>query len=588
MITIPNRQTKKVNQNNRSKILGDIWSSFNLDLQSNLGLIKVSPRLQINTSGVTNQGLSVAFSTFNNKIFTIAGTRVFSNSAVDLTSVFTEDAGTGAITTYDPNYSDMQCFNGKLCTTGATKVMSYDGLTWTLRATIGSNTLHKLLWFVKFNRLYYFDGYCQIKSLDTSWAEATSGDYFIDLGSTGFDLGVQYTMCADSSDIWIGMMSPPSATVGNSFSGGHILRWDGISAQITTDYKIKAKGCIALCKDDRNIMHAIDTNGALLQFTGSGFEEIGRLPLNRELLVNANHIIYGQFIHPNGLQFTRNGTFIVLVNNLVDDSAGTIKENLFSGVWEFSKDTGFVHRQSFSYNPLGSSTITDYGQNTVSAVGALTESDLPFSGATGKPTLLAGATIYTNASSTTSGIFVDDPFDTIQKYGYFTTTWIQAQAIKDSYDKAILKYRQLLNSGDKIIAKYRLTEGTPTYFNMTWVNTTSFTTTTDISAMIGYEVEVLQGTGSGKCAHIISVVNNSGTFTVTLDETYTGVTTGTAKARVQNWTKLLTVSDQGSESHKATIGRASARIQLKVCMQFTGEDELHELILINNTHESLT
>jgi hypothetical protein len=98
---------------------------------------------------------------------------------------------------------------------------------------------------------------------------------------------------------------------------------------------------------------------------------------------------------------------------------------------------------------------------------------------------------------------------------------------------------------------------------------------------------VLQGTGSGKCAHIISVTG-SGTYTVTLDEPFTGVTTGTAKARVQNWIKLLTVSDQGSESKKTTTGKASERIQFKVCMQFTGEDELHELILINNTHESLT
>ncbi len=593
MITIPNKQTKKINQNNRSKILGDIWSSFNLDLQSSLGLVRVSPRLQLNTGGVTNQGISTAFKDFDQRIFTLAGTRIFKNTGVNLTSQFVEDASTGALTTFNSIYSDMETFNLTLCASATDKLVSKatngsGGGSWTSRATFGAgDSSHKLCYFSKTNRLYYVDNYSSIKSIDISWSEATSAPYFLDL-SKMYNLGQIQTMESDATDIWIGTVQVVPAGVVNAVGHASIFRWDGISAQITTEYKVKAKGILALCKDDRNIIHVLDTNGALLAFTGSGFEEIGRLPLVRELLINAQTGTYNSFIHPNGLYFTRNGTFIVNVNNQVGDNGTTIKENLPSGIWEFHRDTGFVHKQSFSYTPIGTTTVTDYGQNRISQAGALYEANLYSNSASGKPTIIAGANYYTDASTTASGIFVDDPLDTTQKYGYFTTAWLQSSAVKDTWQKLSLKYRQLLDSGDKIVVKYRTTESSPTEISITWVNTTSFTTTTNLLAYVGYEVEVLQGTGSGKCAHIVTVVNNAGTYTVTLDETFTGVTTGTAKARIQNWNKFLTISDQTSESLKTTLGKESMRIQFKVCMQFTGEDELHELAIINQPFETLT
>ena len=598
MIIIPSRTTKKINQNNRSKVLGDFWSSFGIDLQSNLGIIRVSPRMMVNTSGVANQGLSTAFQTYAHKIYTLADTRIFSNTAtsntLDATTAYVEDASTGAITTYSKDTGDLKTFNLCLCATAQTKLMSLGSNgTWTQRATLTTATLHKMIYFIKFNRLYFLEGNT-IHSLDTSWSEATPGSsYAIDPSvANGVEVGIPYTMETDGQDIWIGTINGSQSFYGNQFSGAHVLRWDGISSQITTDYKIKARGVLAMCKDDRNIMHAIDTNGALLQFTGSGFEEIGRLPLNKELLANAtDNTKYNAFVHPNGLQFTRNGTFIVAVNNLVGDNAGTIKENIASGIWEYSKDTGFVHRNSFTYTPMNSSTITDYGQNRISQIGALMETDLSSTVANGNPQLLCGATLYTDASATTNAILIDDPLNTTTKYGNFVTSWFLASGLKDNWNKFALRYRQLLNSVDRIWLKYRTTEISPIEISLTWSaltsTTSSFTTATNLTAMIGYEVEVLQGTGSGKCAHIVSVVNNAGTYTVVLDEPFVGITTGTAKARVQAWNKFLTVNDQLTESILKQLGKNSERIQVKCCMQFTGDDELFELIIINNTNQPL-
>lgn len=591
----PPRDTKQLRQLNRGKILGELWSSFGLDLFSELGLIKLSPRLRINTSGVSNQGLSVSFKTFDQILFTLAGTRVFKNSAFNLISPFVEDASTGAITTYNSDYSDMEVFNSTLVTTSVDKVMSKiinaSGTgAWTQRATLNTVTsLHKLCYGSKFNRIYYIDDFSGIKSMDTSWSEATSGSYFIDIPRP---FGFPFTLCDDSSDIWIGTVNAvPSGQV-NSTKGASILRWDAISSQVTSRYEIPAQGVLALCKDDRGIIHAIDTNGALLQFNGSGFDEIGRLPLTREVLINGTSLKYNGFIHPNGFSFTRNGTFIVNINNLVGDSGATVKENIASGIWEWSKESGFIHRQSYTYNALGSTSITDYGQNRISQVGALYQPNIYSADATGKPNIICGATYYTNASSTATGIFVDDPLDALQKYGYFVSSWTQSQSLKDTWQKLAVKYRKFLDSADRIWIKYRLTEASPVEFTLTWSalspTTVTFTTSTDLTGKEGYEVEVLQGTGSGKGAHIVSITNNAGTYTVVLDEPFTGVTTGTAKGRYQAWIKTLVVSDQLTESVIKTIANAtSERVQLKVCMQFTGEDELHEVALLSAPHTQL-
>jgi len=606
MIIIPPRETKQLVQKNRGKLLGNIWASFCLDLQSELGAIRVSPRLKINTTSTstipsTDLGIPTAFMSFDQIIFALCGARVLKNTSFDLISSFVTDVSTGADSSYDASYCDMTLFNQTLVTTTPTKVLSkaVNGSgtgAWTQRATLGTATsLHKLCWMPGTNRVYYFDDFQSIKSLDTTWTEATSGTYFISIPYTS---GLLYTMLADKTNIWIGTVNTAPSGVLNLMGGGSILLWDGISSTPTAEYKIKAKGVLALAKDDRGIVFAIDTSGNLLEFNGDGFEEVDRLPVGNSYLTNAlggsssTAGKYDSFIHPNGFVFSKNGSLLVLVNNLVGDNGGTIKENLPSGVWEWKKETGFIHRNAFSLNTVGSTTITDYGQNRISRVGALYEPNIYTTSASGKSTLLCGATYYTDSSTTANGIFVDDPLNTTQKYGYFVTSWVTSTALKDVWQKLALKYKKLLSSTDKIWIKYRLTDVDPTEFTLTWTaatpTTATFTTTTDLTGKEGYEVEVLQGTGSGKCAHITSITNNAGTYTVVLDEQFTGITTGTAKARYQAWKKHIVVSDQTSESIMRAISRAtSERAQFKICMQFTGDDEVYEFIVVNKNHDSL-
>jgi hypothetical protein len=336
----------------------------------------------------------------------------------------------------------------------------------------------------------------------------------------------------------------------------------------------------------------MDTNGSLLVFNGGSFVEIARLPaLHNVFLKNSWSKVSNRWIHPTGMALI-NRKINILINNENSDNGGTINENLSSGIWEYDPKIGLYHKHSVSYYDDTSGSITDYGQNRISSVGSLAELKLtnPINAggtatSTANGTLMAGVTYYTDSSTTKSRILIDDSNDTVQKYGYFVTPWIESQNIKDSWQKIALKYKQFLSSTDKIVMKYQMRNTTPSEITITWVNTTSFTTTTNVLGKEGYEVEIIQGTGSGMCAHISRIDWDNTNYTVTLDETFTGVTTGTAKARLQAWTKFTSISNQTTESTVMTLGKISERIRIKVCMLFTGKNELHQLAIINKPHE---
>jgi len=446
-----------------------------------------------------------------------------------------------------------------------------------------------MTYFKKFDRLYYANQSDNILSISTGWVTADPGtDYAISLSTSSSQYQVT-CMESDSSYVWIGVVDALS-----NGSPGKVLQWDGIAPQISNEYGVNnAQGILAMALNPTDgLMYVMDSNGVVSSFNGSGFKEEGRLPFppNR-LPFNIADTDNEKFIHPNGMYFTRNGTLRCLINNRSALSTNAVVENMPSGIWEWSRDNGFVHIQSFSYNPLASSTITDFGQNRIARVGAIASMSVP-STTIIDGTLMAGASLYSNASSVTNVIAFDNSLDTIQKKGYLVTDWFESDEIADSWDTWWMSYRKFLDSGDNITVKYRLTEAAPVEGAITWVNTTSFTVLNSAVVVSNYwtsgtggEVEILRGTGGGSCVHITNAVNNAGTWTVTIDEAVTGVTTGTATARFQHWIKLFPTEalttprnwgqfaiNTGSEPH----------IQVKVCFTYTGEGEFYKSILTSN------
>lgn len=709
----PQNQSYTYLQTNRSDDLGSLWSSFNLDFQTNLGTMRLAQKLVTNTtsSDDADLGLPVAFEFFYNNWWAICGTRIFKNSTGELTSAFTENTagfsvgyadsqfdvtnpagttfrytwdGTGSdplitaltfpigasvwiantnmatanefptspatVTGSGANYfeitnasgtvesnktlssngilavfggtlgtnfnfnSDLKLFDDQLWATTGDQLYSKSNNdaspsaqnSWELRDDLFSVTVDPsapsiLCYFEKTNRLYYKSSANEVSSIGTDYVVARSGDYYISLGTT---IGYISSLVATSQYIWIGTNRKNTAS-SPSDSGlfGSVVQWDGFSAGTTNEYELNAAGVLAMTVYD-DIPYVIDSEGRILKYTGTAFQEIARLPVNRILLKNATRnptssdSTSGRFVHFNGFTSTKNNTLQVLINNLNEDATDSTSENIQSGIWELDLTTNnFTHRYSATLKPRSSSTVTDFGQNRVVNVGAIKQNTLMSDSTDGRSTLVAGFTYYTDASSTKSGIFIDSPASPStdnegQKRGYFVTTFFNSQEIQDKWSRLWVTFRRFLNSTDKIVFKYRLNEEDPIVATITWTSTTTFTTTTNVSAYgptatgfngtTGGEVEVLQGTGSGSCTHISSIINNGGTYTVTLDNPVTGVT-GTAKARFQKWIKMFPeINGQVLSYGQMPIGDSNTRIQIKGVLEFTGDDEFHKFVLTSN------
>lgn len=601
----PKNQNYTYLQTNRSDLVGSLWSSFNLDFQTNLGAMRLAQKLVINTTSTDDSDLGTpsAFEYWNTKWWAICDTTIFSSASIDVTSAFTEDAGTNAVKTYDFQQSDLGVFDNRLWSTSgglSPELFSRTATTWTSRDTLGASALHKILYFRNQDRLYYMNTATTICSIDATNAVADPGaEFAIDLGANVVNMT---TMVATSSFIFIGAVkgSNSSATEGTY---GSIISWDGVGNE-TTEYVLPVGGALAMVVLN-DIPYAIDSEGRILKYLGYGFEEIGRLPVDRTLLIgatsNTGGSTNGRFVHFNGMVATKNNTLLVSIKNLNEDQQADFNENLPSGVWEFDLVTNnFTHKYSFGLKTIVSSTITDYGQNIISRVGALKVN--PFatnSATTGRGGFLLGARIFTDATTTKSAIFVDSPSKMVtdtegQKRGYFVTTWFNSDEIQDKWTRLWTTFRRLLNSTDKIIFKYRLNEEAPLDgISITWTSTTTFTTATDVTAYgptasgfngtTGGEVEVMQGTGSGSCTHISNIAGPSGgLYTVTLDNVVTGAS-GTAKVRFQKWIKLYPeITGQVNSYGSLSINNSNIRIQIKGVMEWTGDDEFYKMAIWTN------
>lgn len=692
----PKNQDYTYLQTNRSDDLGSLWSTFNLDFQSNLGTMRLAQKLVTTTTSTDDAdlGRASAFQFCFGVWWAVCGNGIFSTADNLVTTAFTQDnsaftigasstqfdvtnpagitfrytydgtgtdpsitaltfpvgatvvisgtnlaagnrgtftvtgsganyfevsnaagvaevdktIGSGSIavtggsfgTSFDPETSDLATFDNRLwvSTTYGLYSRVVSSSVWTLRHIFSTgNTSHKLVYFKKFDRLYFKDSTRTVLSINDSNVVATSGtDYAINLGDS---IGRVSTLATTSDSVWIGTRINDTVSSFGNTNYAVILQWDGISAQATDEYTLTAAGCEALVVQE-SIVYAVDSEAIVLKYTGSSFDEIARLPVDRVLLTDAAEITTtnGRFIHYNGFVATKNNTLLLLINNLFEDNGNTISENCQSGIWELDLNTyNFTHRYSFTLKPLTSTTITDFGQNRILGAGALKMNTLSTNSSLGRATLICGASYYTSASATASAIFIDSPAkpDTDkegQKRGYFVTTWFNSDEIQDKWTRLWTTFRRFLNSTDKIVFKYRLNEVEPIEATITWTSTTTFTTTTNVSAYgptatgfngtTGGEVEVVQGTGSGSCTHISGISEAGGTYTVTLDNAVTGVS-GTAKARFQKWIKLFPeITGQVLSYGSTAIGGSNTRIQIKGVMEFTGDDEFHKLAIWSN------
>ena len=200
-------------------------------------------------------------------------------------------------------------------------------------------------------------------------------------------------------------------------------------------------------------------------------------------------------------------------------------------------------------------------------------------------------------STTGTGIYTIQSLCVGENRGVVTTTKLTNPQILEAWQKLLVKYERLFQGNDKIIIKYRNStkENYPLVVssNMTWVTSTSFTSSFDWSqTSIGDEIEFTSGRGAGCRVHLVSKTNNAGTWTVVVDEAIPGVVANDVSkfAFVDNWIKDSTIDYKhvfnNNRFAKNTQSCVSSKwIQYRVELRGVSEPYLEELQAITSVQQ---
>lgn len=550
--------------------IGDIVESFNLDLSSNYGAIRVNKLKRIATATAPS-AYAWAIVNFLGVYVAGIGNLLWKNGGQPSDS-FTSIAGTTSSITN----SDLKIFNSKLYHSRTSSVYSSSDIdTWASAISSGlSDSPHLMEVFGA--RCYITDSYCKVRSFNTSDTLTTDGqDYSIDLA-----LSSTWTITSlrkVGNLLWIGLLDTGSGA-------GKIVSWDGASQIPNSIFDVSA-GIMAGCDLD-NIFHVIDSFGVLKRYAGNSFIEVARLSKkSKQYFVGANVITNERFIHPNGIQATEAGTILINIRNQnIDD---TFEDTIPSGIWEYDKNVGLYHKYSASFSDVEATTYDDFGQQRIRTAGAICMTKPATMTTSDNGSFLCGMTMYNSDAYGTGtnqikGIFCDDTLNTTLKWGYFVTTKLFGN-IQQQWQKCYAIYKKFIDSSSKIIVKYRTVEDTPTTTVITWTDIDRFTSATSLSAYsVGDEVQILQGYGSGQSSHIKEISGS----TYILEDNFPTATIGiTAIANVSKWIKAGEVTSLDELQYKGltlALKNSSPFIQFKVCMQFKGNDELNKLQIISN------
>jgi hypothetical protein len=345
--------------------------------------------------------------------------------------------------------------------------------------------------------------------------------------------------------------------------------WDGYSENFNADYKIDSDVSLAGCIKDE-ICYTVSGNGQLLAFNGSGFTEVGRFPIAND---KSKKLISGA-VHKNGMNVV-NGNINILLNATTSDGEPNLLENMLSGIWEYTPETGLYHKYSIVKG--NENAIIDYGCPILNMAGVL----YPLNSSDKR--LFAGAQVNSGAaSSPTIGVLnmIDGENNNL---GYFVSPKIYGGDINEMWQRVWLDYEKLQAAGYTVILKYRQSVDYTDAYGFSqqgnWMTSlTASTSATEFSTVsAGDEIEVLSGEGSGLSANIESITEAGGVYAITTDTAVTNAS-GTFRYRISNWKKVDSITDLVNTNKEFGIGVNSNWIQFKIII-FGQKTEIEKLTI---------
>lgn len=582
---IPSQSNKKFVVDNTSMTRGNVYSTWNIMFDADIGRIKLNPPLSKQYDESTNAAFVDAFSivvaSLDDDLGPGLDAYVLTTGFVwgTLTGLTKITVGNAPANATDAT-SDMCLFLG----TGTTEtlyVSDPDGLhyadpleartTWTLKPNASFQNKFIIFPFLAQNLLYMV---ASTKDSITSTgaagivanlADHTSGSYTLTTGLSNISCAR-----AASKTIWFAASgNDGTATTSNR---SKIYEWDGVSTNPTNIYLLDTDmiQAITILND---IPHAIDGRGRLWAFDGYTFKVVSNIPVRYD--DNTTQTIT---VHRNGM-ITDNGKIYVLIGSNGDGvTTKNTAERCLAGIWCYDPAIGFYHFSS------------PENMSVIQIVGALSRYLSPLTFITGYQGLTTSITApkwRTAFTDTVSGT----GSGAVTRKGYIITQFIESKHLTDSWNTIAVKYRQMIDSAATIEVKYRNFKNIECNGTITWTSTTTFTISTAVLAgtgtyfntqvAVGDEVMVQQGSGVGYIGHITTLVDNAGTTTVTVDRVST-VSSGTAYATFNNFTTLYKITSSEPEKifKNLRVSSAGTMIQVKLVLSWKGYyDEIQEIQL---------
>lgn len=596
--------SKRILQDNKNQFNGNISESFNLDLTSSRGKIGVTRTKKIADvvkffGPYTYNVLGISSGVFG--LFYAGGDgsldNIYEGGNTAFSSTFVRDASSAKL---GPDEGDLLVVNDRVFVTDNTSVShttmdTFGNWTEISSPALTDNTMHLLTAYG--DNVYVTNLHDKIGVINSSNVLSLTGTSTLDLGLDGYAITVLMT---GLDRIWIGV-SGRGSRVANGVC--YVYEWDGESEnQPSQRYEIDASGLICGVVKD-GVPYVLDTNGRLLRYSGASFTEVARLPYKEGEQMygfDSSTLGQGRAIQPRSITVDGDEILINVSNRLEGDYFADFP----SGVWAWSEENGLYHKLSASYQDvadIGTTNMTDWGQMRVASAGAIFVHNINqglsiYDTGEGGRIIFAqqyfnsadDETSYLTANGVTllTAIFADDTKNNTQKWGYFITPEIHTTDIEEAWSNVYAKFKPFLDSSDKVVVKYRTEIKEKITGDISWVNTQTILTSSDLSTIEqGDEVQIIQGVGSGKSFHVQSITNNGSSYTITLDDTFSGAS-GTAVAQFSNFKKAGEVqyNTKMKQWKEFSINKDthSPIAQFKVCMQFTGKNELYGITINSN------
>lgn len=569
---------------------GDLWQTFNIDLEKYPGRIALSDKLRRFSSGlgVVSKFIRTNATGTDQWFGIVTDTDILRNGNPIINSgTWITDDTTGTFN--DPKDGVVHEFaNGeeRLLVTRATNIAIlnksgganvWDDDWWTTVASgpaLTTNIAHPI---ARLQRLVAVGDKVSdvpvIHTLDKNDVVSNSRLTF----------GAQYTIrniYTSSNRFWIGLQHDRG---GNA----KIVEWDGFSSSQNNEYELPgATPLSGFIVDD--IPYFICSTGQIMRYTGGGFSEFTKFPCP-ELRVpfnDSNISTYGCFVDSHNVYINVNAPTLQAFSATVVQRGS---RRLRAGVWILNVDNRNLYHHMGIGEYASAGTDVNYGTSPLAGVGALMKS-------TDINELIISASVYTGGtlmSTQTNGIYlqeknINQTSNTGRNRGYFITPYIPINDVEGMWESIVLKFKRFVNSDNRIILKWRVLD--PLYnasaqdqagnafeegginAPITWVNTTSFTCKVPTGVSVGNEVEILVGDNAGcsfSIASLSGTPDNSTTLTVTLNETAPTSSTDTAMVRFDNWKKEeeISATDIGNKRIAFTSSGHGEFIQLKVELQ---------------------